>query len=786
MSASTSGVQASNQTMVTFLTQLDPSSPPVTEQRVFDFEITREAQAYYLQQMSIIQYALLDGRSWTPEGGVGEALTAEEVFEKVREALVALNIWSRYKYVDEHGAQQENPLACPFTTLSTMSRYMAQGLDTLIRTMGAAGLNPLGATQPPAGWEDLLTTIRNDDLSPTPIYNLRSVLSTAMAAAANAVIAGDYSTQSQSIQQLLMVDYVASGNEILYGQMNELQTAVNLNQQILSYLNALQDLMNQKDPEHFLMNLQHLNSTSPNYAVFEKQTFGDQVLGTTPKFTDEQLFKYITLLQIQNQGLDPNDILVKAQYGFITTDEQRFELFRALTDSSQGPPILDPSAATIPDEIISKYRLTLYDQHLYANFAKLLVSGHANDSPLELNFYMFKYGLTDFYTAMQTYLDAGTDIPTLPTDPPVNDPLYKWFTATQPYEGNALWALKLFGLCRTDGDPVEQKASLELIGDQYYAFYCGMHEAIGAMAGLPSSDTRTKAMLAMCLNRDIMSQLATYYDDYPSRYPGLAEIKHISAVFQQMEAAGVNLAVTADNYANLISALQQYGLVSKPDTMTPLLGANSVEVLLNLQSAGLLSKTDPTIPAAVASTYGLTAQDQADYIRILEIQADGKDPTDSAVQSEYGLVVRNADYRTVTTAGTAPQAFIDVISGQFNGTGGIAQIIENLQTLIEKAQQYVDPQVGSSVVTELQRVLLDFQGAGKIETWVQNFQNQNEAKYQTHLNNAITAAQALNDTQRQQLQQVMFVYQQFYQSATSMLNALNQLLQTIASNINAR
>jgi hypothetical protein len=313
----TSSVAQAGQTIVTFLTQ-EGTSAPVSEQRVFDFSITRDAQTYYNDLMSIIQYALLDGKKWTPSGGVGEDFGSDaEALATVKAAVTALNEWSQFRTASVDG--EGNPVQTDQTwgtygyhyggvdlspgaidSPSTMSRYMGEGLDKLIRTLTAAGLNPLGSPT-----VDSMVVIRSDDQSSTPVFDLRSVLGSAMAAAANAVITGDSSTQSQSIQQLLMVDYITSGNEMLYSQMNDLQKAVNLNQTILSYLNSLQDLMNQKEPEHFIMQLQYLNEASPDYAKFEQTSFGDTVLGTVTNFSDvsEQSIKdYIEGLNSSGAG----------------------------------------------------------------------------------------------------------------------------------------------------------------------------------------------------------------------------------------------------------------------------------------------------------------------------------------------------------------------------------------------------------------------------------------------------------------------------------------------------
>ena len=203
-----------------------------------------------------------------------------------------------------------------------------------------------------------------------------------------------------------------------------------------------------------------------------------------------------------------------------------------------------------------------------------------------------------------------------------------------------------------------------------------------------------------------------------------------------------------------------------------------------------------TIPSSVASTYNLTnSAYQSFYNLYAETQILGYDPSDTTVQSDFGMSTITPPLDPTAygvAAGTAPSALVDIISGQFNGDGGVEAIINNLNALITNAQKYVDASSGASVVTELQQIVADFQAAetespdNPISYWVQNFVNQNEGTNQAHLNNAITASQALNDTEREKLQQVMFIYQEFYQSASSMLSALNTLFQTIASNISSQ
>lgn len=168
---------------------------------------------------------------------------------------------------------------------TTMNQYMAQGLDKLIRALRAAGWDPIGE---PSGIPNAATAIANiTGATTSSIYGIASVIERAISAAAQAHLIGSAAlTDSMSIQQVLMVDYVSRGNEILFAEMQKLRDAIDLNQSALSYLNSLQDLMNQKDPQKFIMQLQLLNGVNVNpqnpqgvFDTFEKQTY-DQSLGT--------------------------------------------------------------------------------------------------------------------------------------------------------------------------------------------------------------------------------------------------------------------------------------------------------------------------------------------------------------------------------------------------------------------------------------------------------------------------------------------------------------------------
>jgi hypothetical protein len=834
--------------MVTFLTQTLSTTEPVTQQRVFDYEITSEAQAYYEEQMSIIQYALLDGYSWTSTGGVGSKLTAAEVVSTVQTAIRSLNTWSQYGYVDAGGTQQTNTDAVPssFSSDSSMSQYMAQALDSLIRTMTAAGFNPLETDADTAALETAIATIQADDVASTPIYNIRSVLSTALSAAANAVIVGDSSTQSNSIQQLLMVDYISSGNEILYNEMNQLQIAVNLNQNILSYLNSLQDLMNQKDAQSFLMSLQDLNSSSPDYALFEKETFGEQILGTVPKFTDTELTQYVALLQIQSLGLDETDPTVQAEYGLLATSTARAALFAELTSALVLTPVPSISSSIISANSLSAHDLSLYNAlcgyELSTANSSGVVTLPASVSGIGLST-QYQNGLINSYDYINGLIASGTDLATIqgsPTSYGLTAAIVSNYAGYVTYcSNNSLdytdtnvssmyAALQDAAFATTNSDPTslanqaaaglgpadtrQIQAIMTYLSDNSmttaafatavstsslppssasdvnwtFLSEVGLTNVTGTQGNAPVMPSTTPAavlstLLGLQTAGTIDTPSSTLSSTILEKYNLTSDDQTYYSAFAYLQALGYN-----PENADVISKFSLDSIAFTAQSVTPSIGATSVEVLLNLQAAGL----DPT-DSSVQTEYNLTAQDVSDYNLILQIQAAGEDPTDATVQATWGLVVRGSNLSTAA-AGTTAAAFVNVVSGQFNGSGGVSAIIDNLNALITEAKKYVDTQTGASVVSELQQVLADFENAevesptDPISYWVQNFSNQSEGTYQAHLNNAVTASQALNDTERANLQQVMFVYQEFYQSASSMLSSLNSLMQTIASNISSQ
>ncbi len=278
------------QTTVNFVSSVVYSGPGqitsvLTTPKVFDFEISPNAQAYYLAQMNNISTI------------VGGTATDQASLDSLLDSLKNLNTWSSMKQVingQQVDATSFTSLDASTTLTTTMDRYMAEQLENLNRTLRSAGFE---ITNP--NTTDLLNALITLRAAPS-VYQLDTTISRAISAAMQARLIGNAFTQSDSLQQVLMVDYVSRGNEMLFNEMGNLRNAIDSNQTVLGYLNNLQDLMNQKDPEKFIQQLgslfaggSSLNLSNDNYETYEKTTF-NKTLGTNAKFADASIAQYVT------------------------------------------------------------------------------------------------------------------------------------------------------------------------------------------------------------------------------------------------------------------------------------------------------------------------------------------------------------------------------------------------------------------------------------------------------------------------------------------------------------
>jgi len=291
------------------------------ETRVFDFEIPESSRQYYEDLILHIGNAY------------DEVLSGNNVdynLNIIRDDLNALNIWSGLRHIDagqqvmealndkSPTATTENDAYNPALVLpagysitdttinkpltSTMNRQMAEQLERINRLLASFGFNTDVLTPSAATKSDnasLLSALRSlssimTDYKGQQVTQFAAALISALEAEQAARLIGDATTGAQSIQEVLMVDFISRGNELLYNQMAGLKTAIEANESALAYLNSLQDLMNQKDPQKFIMDLSlvsaiytdstgttkwytptELAQKTDNYTNFEKQFSND-------------------------------------------------------------------------------------------------------------------------------------------------------------------------------------------------------------------------------------------------------------------------------------------------------------------------------------------------------------------------------------------------------------------------------------------------------------------------------------------------------------------------------
>jgi hypothetical protein len=565
-------------------------------------------------------------------------------------------------------AQYLSPLNQSTLSLtSTMNRYMGESVDQIVRTMRAAGWDPIsgyGNANRDAAYTQLF--------DPTSVYQFQSVLQNAYNVTHSAQVTGNSFSQSDSIQQVLMVDYVVAGNAMLFNEMSSLQEAINLNQQSLTYLNSLQDLMNQKTPQQFIMQLQDLATSNPQYSQFEKDTF-NQTLTNIPDFTNDEVANYVALI---SSGVTSAGYPADATF---------------VSDSSQA----NPANHIYYVATISPCKVTPNDLRAIQEFK---------------------------------FQNSLTNIPA--TSKFVGDP-------SQNNPANAVWYV----------------------------------------AGLGTNDSVTEA------------DLQALYEVVPGYQPDSIYVSDSSQADPTNHI--YHLTTTKPSYVSQrgLLALNTY-LINSGTTPAP-----------GTEFVGDLSLADPSKHIVYSSNLGQNEYVYSDDIQNLINQTTASYsgtstsgyPTDAQFTGDASAA--DASKHIYYVQGMASGAFVSLsdlnasnanITSAYQATAN--QIIANLQYL----QNQVTALGGDAapLATQIGVVIKDFQDLPKdydgvnldLTVWTKDYSD-NQGLYQTHLNDAVIASQSLNDTEREKLQEAMFVYQEFYQSATSMLSDLNQLIQTMAQNI---
>jgi hypothetical protein len=280
-----------------------PTGVPSVENRLVDFEVTQAGVDYYnarINEMKVAYQKHLDQTETTADT------------QSFINAINSLNAWAKLKSINMTNNQTvtrfntKSPPSAPVNNAydpaldtsiatgmisgiltTTMDRSMAQALENINRLLGSSVV--LEQKYSTDNFNPGTTLVGNVLKFGDALFHLTDRLDAALNATATTRIVGVSTSGAQSIQEILMVDYVSLGNQLIFDEMSKLREAINNNQGALGFLNSLQDLMNQKNPTAFQLKLQNLLSnlsTSGGTAhdTFEKDTF-DQILGTAANFS---------------------------------------------------------------------------------------------------------------------------------------------------------------------------------------------------------------------------------------------------------------------------------------------------------------------------------------------------------------------------------------------------------------------------------------------------------------------------------------------------------------------
>lgn len=708
-----------SQVVVNFLVNTGTiGSPTFTQEpRVFDFEISGDAQAFYTQKMTEIQNLLQNN-----SGNLAQVSADINELYKWSQLRLVSNGVQTYQYNQTTIIDPNNPppgeTAPLFTTStnvaldSTMDANMAQSLDQLVRTLRAAGWDPILSpvtqnnpfldpnfslalnaaiqTLAPAT-ADIFKLYGVFDPTPTPSHpdgtvTQPGVIASALSAAAQARLLGNAATGSDSLQQLLMVDYVSRGNEMLFNDMNKLKEAIDLNQSALSYLNSLQDLMNQKDPQQFILQLQYLNGISnftgnpqTQYDNFEEQTY-NQALGTVSKITAEDPIALQRFLGAE--GNVPVQLRDQVNQGLNSGDPATtLQAIKSLIN------IADPTALAnyTPQQLTDLQSLAAS----VAEAAQLAASGSA--------LYIGRMADINSTSATSVITTAFSNVFNALSFPPLPP-------AEQTFINNTVIPL----IATPD----------QLLNRERFIL-TNMQLTTTTQSLLDPLVKALRSVLSDTLNISVP----------PGTFAPTAE--QINILFQ---------------LAGVIAQANQQGGISGLESNDPTTVQNALTTAIQNLNPTLAADTSflPTWLPIIAQRYAA-------------LHGPGS---------------------TALSAG----AFTD-LSSAMNTVGAYSkqQIINNLTFLINQIVARTGS-AGNGLSQALQTIKNDLSSV-TIKQWIEDASAGADGDKQRHLSNAITSSESFNDTQREELRRVMFTFEEFYKSATSLLSRMTQLIEKMAGAI---
>jgi hypothetical protein len=196
----------------------------------------------------------------------------------------------------------------PNNQSSLLSFPMAQNLNDIFKSLQAAGINVSSPS----------TTIP-DDQKLSLLQNWHDLGGFSIASVIQGAIQNVY---TRSLQAMVELDYVKTGNDVIFNSLNNLETALNTTNNVLNTLTNLQNLANQ------------LTVNSPNPFVFPPKSASQIPQGVLNLFPGVSAS---TIFQNTLNGINPNITGANAEANYVQSYKQFASAYFA-QQFPAGPP----------------------------------------------------------------------------------------------------------------------------------------------------------------------------------------------------------------------------------------------------------------------------------------------------------------------------------------------------------------------------------------------------------------------------------------------------------------
>lgn len=369
--------------------------------------------------------------------------------------------------------------------------------------------------------------------------------------------------------------------------------------------------------------------------------------------------------------------------------------------------------------------------------------------------------------------------------------------------------------------PFEVDTTSEYIGNLFTQYIDVFAEVYNKPLGTPATSTTAAVPAAALTDTD--------YQDLQEAYQQLVLLAQGIQLPGESNVQRLNfqMAVSLDT---LFKTLSVNGLDTlfqgAGASLTPAQQVAALQQWWNLAPAGLGNSIQSALTAG-QSWQSIQAMIELDFVKqgndLISSQLSGLQTQLNNTQTAVQLLTQLQNlYNEVTPAnpgtfatpsGTGDTFVRNYISEGTNGSGsftgfnnpiqvqstatttdqttftGLQQQIQSLITSTLAAAGYTatDPQYQGSLAQQLQTVLNDTNQATNLNSYIVDSQGattqsgvQASGQYGRDLANAEVAAQSINTQQQQQVNQALYVFEEFYQSAAGMLTSITQIIQNMA------